>query len=109
MKKRDSRISLRLPDEEKASLREFASEHNGGNLSTALRAMIRAVCFNSPVLLFMRQIKQLVVQINRLCHFLREQTTSASKDDLLPIVERLEASVIALQGLADTRGHRGEV
>ncbi|MBF0354432.1 MAG: hypothetical protein HQL43_04250 [Alphaproteobacteria bacterium] len=108
MKKRNGKISLRLPDEEKASLREFASEHNGGNLSTALRAMIRAVCCNSPILLFMRQIRLLVVQINRLCHFLREQSSSSSKDDLLPIVERLEAAIMALQGLASAGDRRAE-
>lgn len=101
--------TFRLGSAEDKSLSDFAHEHSDGNLSSALRTIIRAVCNNTPVLLFLRQIARISIDVNRICHLLREQKGVEYRNELQPLVVRLEVVASKLLSLLDTASHRDQV
>lgn len=100
-------ISVRFSIDESQALHELADLLCNGNVSDAMRLAVNAYSEQSPVLILVPDIRDLIFTMRRYCRLRRDDLKADSNEDAWLLISRIESAIAKLRDMDVEASKRG--
>ncbi len=99
--------SVRFTKAESEALRALADALCDGNVSDAMRLAVNAYIVQSPVLILVPDIRDLIFTMRRYCRLRRDDLKADSNEDAWLLISRIESAIAKLSDMDVEVSKRG--